>query len=126
MVWRRDWLDIKKLTAKEIVSIIEPTTTQIKVFNSDTTTHIASYWDNFSTFQSIIQKVLKAANKQSFSAVEKEELVLDLQIVLYSLSFISVKSYIFLRLDILLFQLDDLMKLVFQLYLQIKSVLFMI
>ena len=54
----KDQSDIEELAAKEIVSNIELITTQTEIFDSSTTTHITSYWNNFFAFQSIAPKVL--------------------------------------------------------------------
>ena len=53
-------------------------TTQTEIFDLGTTTHITSYWNNFFAFQSITPKVLRAINKQGFSTVKREKLVLYL------------------------------------------------
>ena len=74
----KDQLDIEELAAKEIVSNIELMTTQTEIFDLGTTTHITSYWNNFFAFQSITPKVLRAINKQGFSTVKREKLVLYL------------------------------------------------
>jgi len=73
-----DQSDVEELVAEEIVSNVELMTTQTEVFDSGATTHITPYRNNFSTFQSIVPKVLQATNKQGFSAVGRGELVLDL------------------------------------------------
>lgn len=73
-----DWSDFEELAAEEIVNVVEPTPTRVEVFDSGASAHISPYRDDFSTFQSTPPKVLRAANKQGFSAIGKGELVLDL------------------------------------------------
>jgi len=53
-------------------------TTQTEIFDLGTTTHITFYWNNFFAFQSITPKILRATNKQGFSTVRREKLVLYL------------------------------------------------
>jgi len=53
-------------------------TIQTEIFDLGTTTHITPYQNNFFAFQSIVPKVLQAANKQDFSIVGREKLVLYL------------------------------------------------
>ena len=96
-LWRC-WItiNIKELTTEEIISIVEPITTQIRNFDSDATIHITFYQDDFSIFQFIIAKVLSFANKQKLSVVGKKELVLDLpNSVTFSKLYLSKVLYSF-------------------------------
>jgi hypothetical protein len=74
----KDWSDIEELVAEEIVSVNEPTSAQIKVFNSGAMTHISPYHNEFFTFENIAPQPLCAANKQAFNAVGKGEVIIDL------------------------------------------------
>jgi hypothetical protein len=73
-----DWSDVEELAAEEVVSVSEPVPMRVEVFNSGTTTHISPYRESFSTFETIPPQPLCAANKESFSAIGKGEVILDL------------------------------------------------
>jgi hypothetical protein len=73
-----DWLDVEELAAKEVISVSEPVPMQVEVFDLGATTHISPYCESFSTFETIPPRPLCAANKESFSAIGKGEVILDL------------------------------------------------
>jgi len=70
--------DDEELAVEEVSSIMEPLSTRVKVFDSGATTYISLYRSDFTTFEPIPPKVLRAANKQGFCAIGKGEMVLDL------------------------------------------------
>jgi len=70
--------DNKKLAVEEVSSIMELLSTRIEVFDFGATTHISLYQSDFTIFEPIPPKILCAANKQGFCAIEKGEMVLDL------------------------------------------------
>ena len=49
-----------------------------ELYDSGCTQHISPCCDQFEKFQEIPPKAFRAANKQSFSAIEKGELVIDI------------------------------------------------
>ena len=51
--------------------------TQVEIFDSGTCCHISPYRDAFSNISDIPPRSLRAANKQSFSAVGKGDMVID-------------------------------------------------
>jgi hypothetical protein len=73
-----NWSDVEELAAEEVVSVSEPVPMRVEVFDSGTTTHISPYRESFSTFETIPPRPLHAANKESFSAIGKGEVILDL------------------------------------------------
>lgn len=70
--------DDEELAIKEVSSIMKPSLTRVKVFDSGATTHIPLYQSNFTTFEPILPKVLYTINKQGFCTIGKGEMVLDL------------------------------------------------
>lgn len=78
--WSDEEFDIvaEESATEEIINVSAPISTRIEVFDSGATAHISPYRDEFSTFESISPRPLRAANKQAFSAVGKGEVILDL------------------------------------------------
>jgi len=62
---------------KSLLARYKDHSTQVEIFDSGTCCHISPYRDAFSNISDISPWSLRAANKQSFSAVGKGDMVID-------------------------------------------------